>query len=686
MAKGEDPIVLFSGGSDGYGDAINVGRDSYAWTYNFDCRSGRAVPSTAQTRLGTIPGAPYTAAFEWESTANLPFLLLAEGTGTSTARVAKIEDDSSTSASQSIDPYTDGILFKYDKDATTDPDEEMAWFCNGQSNDAFVRRKKDATFSSAGHDAKADVLGVVASDFYRGKGYLFSKLTADTDPGTDSNWGVGIPVGRPTYAINKILPLGGSPIVCKGDGVFKYNPAPSTAIFDNLTPYITPHPDNGKNAFTDGRGRIYYDTEDGHILVITFGAQSLQTPTRLNWVDRDTPWGRISAMTADMEDIYAAVEPGRVKTQQLGITVQSDDGGVFTNHTGNVTDQKYSTLADWTALTSGGSDFIYIGADEPFWGMQFDLVGTRTGNNPPISAKSFSDGGGGWTDIHLTSFDSTYGFMRSGFINLKNAADDTATDFFASAAWGKNTVNSISKYWIRLTVGAAMTGVTAREVSICPYRPPLDVDLFAISGPMLAGALPKILVGQWRGESIVWHDVWTLDCSTIDQLMVSRTTMANSQGPRTLFALTGLPTNGLRYIPVGIEANPLRAAWPLTNGTPHLIGFSGHAFGAPSHVKKVRKLSIYGEYLQDDDDLRVYWRWDNSDRWEKSDSHTKFPVVVEDLAGEGRVLYVAVALSDGSRDAVAPYISWAEVPEGEWEDLGPLAESIGADIASPQTY
>lgn len=695
MAHEDTPIVLFSGGRDGVGDAVNVGRDSYAYTYNFDCRSGRAVLSVAQVRANLTFQGPVTAAFEWEAaTTEIPILFFAGGDGTTGAIVHEVKDDSVSTSTQSQDPYTDGILFKYDKDATTDPNEEMAWFCNGQANDAFIRRKKDGTYTSSGHDAKADKLGVVGSDFYRGSGYLLAKLTADTDPGTESNWGTGIPVGRPTYDINKILPLGGSPIVCKGDGVFKYNPAPSTAIFDNLTPFVTPHPDNGKNAFTDGRGRIYYDTEDGHILVITFGAQSLQTPTRFNWIDRDTPWGRISAMTADMEYIYAAIDPGHIRTQAtdapptgVGINVQSDNGGVFTNHTTSVTDRKYATEADWRTLTSGGSDFIYIGADEPFWGIWYDVSSARTTSaSSSISAKSYSTGSDGWTNIQSNSFDSTHNFMQSGMMNLKNAADATATDFFASGAWLKNTVNSISKYWIRLTVNASMAGVKVREVSICPYRPPLDVDLFAVSGPMLSGVLPKIFVGQWRGESMVWQDVWTLDCSAIEQLIIGRTGVNSIQGARTLFATSGMPSNGLRFIPVGVESDPVRAIWPITNGTPHLIAFSGHAFGAPTHVKRVQgKLVIHGDYLQDDDDARVYWRWDHDDRWHKSDRHTKFPLVVENLEGEGRILYVAVAISDGSRDVGAPYISWAEIPPGEWEDLGPQTEPIGADFASPQT-
>ena len=682
---GADPIVLFSGGADGYGDAVNVGRDSYHWTFNSSCLAlGRMLPSLVPQSVGLSTGdiiniAAQASAFEWQDTGGNPILLIPNvkiDGGAVKRALAKIEDTAFTTAVLTGGIYEDGILYRYDKDATTDPDEEMAWLSSGGegSQSVIARRKLDGTLSASGHDARADVFGVVGGDLWRSKAYKASKLTSDTDPGTDSNWGTGIPAGRPTYEINKILELGGSPILLKGDGVFRYNPAPSSARFDNLTPFIPAHKDNGKGGFADGRGRIYYPTVDGDILVVTFGAQSQQGPVRLNWIDRDTPWGYISQIAAGPNHIYAVTEPGSIRTQQLGVTFLDfdDSTATFHNHTTNCTDQKDSTTADLN-LIGDASDFLYFGADEPFAGMFIEITNTNAGVGTSLGTVAYSAGSDTWTNTTL--LDSTGVLRADGCLALL-----PSTDIFADGLWLKNTVNSISKYWIRIS----LTSVLA-SVYVCPYRPSPDTaQHFHKAGIALSGVLPELLVGTWRGENIVWQHVWTIESSRVMMLVVGRTRGANSTGRLTLWSIA---REEIFYMPIGADSDPVRAAWPLTNdNVPHWMFFSGHAFGAPSHVKEVRKLIVYGEYLQDDDEFWVYWRWDQGDRWHKNGPHTKFPVVVEDLTDSGRILYVAVALKDGSRDAIAPYTSWAEVPEGEWEDLGPLAEPIGADIASPQTF
>lgn len=337
-------VAVFSGGSAGYGDAISVGRDSYASTFNWDARAfGRAAPSVAPLGLGVSAGdipREVGAVVEWESVTGRPILLIAGAriTGGAIFRaVGKVQDEAFTIEDfQSGVPYVTAVLFRHDG---SDPNAEMAFFANGADADAIRTRTKAGTYSSANHTAKADVLSVVGSDIWRAKGYLIASIVRETDPTVDNNWNTGIPTGRPTYPVNEVMELGGSPMPMKGDGVFKYNPAPSDATFGNLTAFVSPHKDNGKGSFMDGRGRIYYLTADGDIIVLSFGTQSQQRPTRLTAIDRDTPFGRIGAMAADANHVYAAINPGSVQTQQLGLTVKTFDSSAnsFTDHTSAVT-------------------------------------------------------------------------------------------------------------------------------------------------------------------------------------------------------------------------------------------------------------------------------------------------------------------------------------------------------------
>ena len=682
-------ILLFRGGSEGYGDAINVGRDRYHWSFNMDCRAlGRATVSNIMDKLSSSTGidGEATAMFEWvdNSTPNQPIILVA-GRNNTQRYVILIQNDSETLENQNTSAgYTDAVLYR-ESDGTT----EMAFFCNGSSEDALEQRSKGASYSRSGHDAKADHLSLVGGDLWRSVGSTVSKLTLDTDPGVDSNWGVAIEVGTPSYPVNKILDFGGSPLVLTGQGVFRYNPSPFQARFDNLTAFVAPHPDNGKGGSMDGRGRIYYPTENEGLLVLTFGAQSQQRPLRFNTIDRDTPFGRIQTLVADDEYVYLALKPGTNRTVapiNKVFTVVDLDGGAggptWVDATTNATDHKHSTVV---ALTDMGANdnYLYILADEPFWGVWIDVAVATTGS-ATIWRLAYSDtpGSNSFTSIsNELVLDSTGGGLRSGLV-----AFDAGTDIYADGSWTTTTVNSVSgKYGLRLQGSGATTSLTAWRIAIIPYRPPLDTTqaLMRWTGQMLAGAQPKILVGSWAGERFIYQDVWTPTSAQIDQLVVGRTTGKNSVGRQTLWAATH---RGFYHVAIGPTGDPARITWPVTNSTtiPHVLACSGHDFGLPSHLKSVKSLVVNGEYLQADDLLDIYYKWDNDIAWKKSGPHTPFPVITDEIEGHGRILHVAVSIQDASQDAIAPYISSIEIPEDEWEDEGVQLEQLGPDIASPQ--
>ena len=700
------PITWFGGGRDGAFWAVHprsTGRadlDTYHWTINGDCRSGRWYPSSApmllSTGLASVIGSPIAGMFEWENTSGEPLLIVFGGNGTASAKLYTWKD--STAANPSTiaqDFYTGGALYRYDQDATTDPDEEMAFFCNGYANDILVRRKKDGTVDTGAttpHTMKADGLWVVGSDLYASQGYKLLKLTAGLDPGLASSYpenSAGVPVGRPTWDINGVVALGAAPIVGKPEGLFKYNDAPSSAVFDPIFT-VPPHPDNGKGLFTDGRGRVYYPTAHGDIIVATFGFQDSATPWRITTIDRNTPFGRITAFAADLDHVYAAVAPGSARTQDsLGLVVQSLDSGAFTDHTTNVTDRKFSTNADISAL-AGATDVIEIGSSvEPFLGAYVAMAAVKTGAlSEGNVVRSITGDSNGASCVML---DGTLKWGRDGAIIFLNAEGDFS-DMYTLAAnpWRAASdadSNSVSAFWMTLAVGlTALTGAKIREVSLIPYRPPIDPDLFPMTAYKQGGALPSILVGTWVGERIVWQDVWTLPSPQVDHLLVARSHYAGATSEMSLYAMAG---NRLLAMPIGPDGNPARAVWPKladygeagTAYNEHCMMLSAWSFGAPT---KVYSLVIEGEGLQSDDQFFFYYHWDNEDQWHKSGPHSAFPIVIENLNGRGRTLYGHFAFSDGSRDAVAPFAGKVIIQSYEiFED--DVSTPMGSGITSPQS-
>ena len=436
------------------GAAIADGRsDSYAHSYNVDNRvRGRAVLAVAPTKITATPSRPIAGAIEWEDSSGRPFLLIAGGKTTNVGRVSKLSDGTYTADDDSApaDQHTDIVLFRHDG---SNADAATVFLPLGAST-TMRRRKIDGTYGAV-TDAKADVLGVVASNLWRAKGHLVSQVDPrNSDPGDDTKWITGIPAGLSTYPVNVILDLGGSPVLAKGEGLLAYNAAPSQSRFYNLTPYITPHPDNGKGSFGDGRGRIYYNTVSDGILVFRPGFVSQNRPVRFAKIDRDTPFGRIGQMAADAEYVYASIVPGSVRVSgdalatSLGLKVFKSLNGSFTDYTTVLTDGKHGTVADFSDVDEVGPDYIYVGMKEPFWGFVLDMPKAE---NMVLGAFTieYSTGTSSWSSS-TTVHDSSIQFSQGGAIVISPGADIADVD--ATTRWVTGTVNSVAdKYWLRLS-------------------------------------------------------------------------------------------------------------------------------------------------------------------------------------------------------------------------------------------
>jgi hypothetical protein len=328
------------------------------------------------------------AAFEWEDSSNRPIILVAGAalvSGAIQRTVAKIQDGGFLiEDNQSGAAYTGGVLYRHDG---SDADAAMAYFCNGDDQDFLRQRNKSGTYSSTGHDIKADGLAVIGSDLWLWQGYKIMKCTFNADPGLNASYPTPIPVGRPSWPINEVHDLGGSPLTFKGDGVWRFNPNPSVAEFENMTPFVPAHKDNGKGGGVDGRGRVYYPTVDGQVLVLSFGFQTQQRPLLHRSVDRDSPFGAISAIAAGSEHIYAAIEPGSVRTQKgLDLKVKVYDASLsqYIDWTADVTNQQHQRTMNLNVIGAAG-DYIFVGANEPFWGAFMEMAVANTGTTLPLS-------------------------------------------------------------------------------------------------------------------------------------------------------------------------------------------------------------------------------------------------------------------------------------------------------------
>ena len=704
--KGDYDVVLLGTGRDGYGDAKDQGRESYAWAINFDGGSGRFVPAAAYTRvLAQTTFSPVRFLSEWENAAGDPILIWTGGDVDGNATIFEWENATLTVEDLDIPFFTAGILSRFDQDTNEDPDEEMMFFCNGSGEDVIVRRKKDGstdtgnTGGGAAHTAKADLIAVVGADIYRVLTYKIGKLTPRADPGIVGSYptdAASVPAGRPAYPINAVLNLGASPFIITGQGVFKFNPAPAAAVFGTILEFRSPHPDNGKASITDGRGRLYVDTAQGHLVVITFGFQQTQQPDKDTYFDRDTPGGKISAMAVDLDHPYVAFEPGtKGRTQAgVGLYVQSENNGQFTNHTSNVTNRTFNSVAS-IVLLGASDDYILIGTTEPNMGTYMELAGVRDTETPATAAMTveYSSGTDAWTSA--TIMDSTLEFAQSGLISMHNGFQhpfdhDTKWTSFASAA----DTNNIDRYWMRIKPGGTLTGVTIREVHVLPYRPPLTgdanvpTDAARMAGYKVAGALPSISKGTWRGEKIVWHDWITMWTSKIEKMVIGRVNDAVTDSESALYAVTH---DGLYAIPVGPDGDPVRASYPnlghantLAAGlNDHLVAGSINDFGLPYTVT-VDAAIVKGKHLQSDDEFYIWYRAEHEPEWHQEGPSAKFPIVIKDL-GTGKAFQVIAGFKDGSRSAIAPQIDSITVPRGHWTyEADELVDEPEQDTQSPQ--
>ena len=183
--------------------------------------------------------------------------------------------------------------------------------------------------------------------------------------------------------------------------------------------------------------------------------------------------------------------------------------------------------------------------------------------------------------------------------------------------------------------------------------------------------MTKILVGTWQGDEIVWQDQWTLMSPAIEKLLVTRVGYTGKTSQRSLMCMGW---RGVFLLPIGADANPLRAPWPkladygesgVAQGT-HMLWCSGVDMGDWARVKG--KIKIDFPFLDGASSAYVYsWMDEDAEKVMVDGPFSERSIEARVTEEPGRVLNVAVGFIASSRRAAAPYIRDIVLPGGTWE-------------------
>jgi len=134
---------------------------------------------------------------------------------------------------------------------------------------------------------------------------------------------------------------------------------------------------------------------------------------------------------------------------KLKILVYDSTGPTYTDRT----EEAFGFDRDTFALALETTDYLYIGRDKPFTALYSE---TSVANAVSASLSASYYNGTAWAALTLLA-ENTKAFSRSGFV--KWAVPKSGS----TVLWASNAVNSITKYWVRLAVGANLTATTALQ-------------------------------------------------------------------------------------------------------------------------------------------------------------------------------------------------------------------------------
>lgn len=128
------------------------------------------------------------------------------------------------------------------------------------------------------------------------------------------------------------------------------------------------------------------------------------------------------------------------------LTVKHDAAGTFADYSKEAADFQRDNFI--CALAATASHYLYVGFDKPFKAFYAELS-TKSVAASVLSAAYYNEVTASWVNVAIS--DDTKAFTRSGFVQISGETTD----------WGKTTINTVEKYYLRLTVSVALTAGTA---------------------------------------------------------------------------------------------------------------------------------------------------------------------------------------------------------------------------------
>ena len=653
-------VTLFGGIVGPMGDAYDNPRrpNSYNRTMHGLASEAGFMPFVQGTQVdfyATASNFPweFRSVVEWETSAGVPFLLVAGGAITPITVLipstgVAVSETNGFAASSRIDPTFAHICAALHSDGSTVP----YYFVGVGAAEAARYRTAGGTWAAmagtpsalAGfYSENGNLWGILPN------GYQVRKWPAGINP-VSGTAGAAIDVGISTQKITGCGLLGRSyQVFVKPDGIYVYDI--DTNRFENIWTGLRSnlHPDTGKGTYTWGAD-VYVPLGWGGAVRVTPSLDIIPigplTPDCRP--DQTTPGAsRITAFAGDASHLYAVIQPFDRVLGLAGAGLAVHD--LTNSRTSVATDDDLGTT--FTTGTGGTPPIftIYVGCDVRHGGFTIDIDQSSVVlvSTAHIAVLEYYNGST-WVGVDFHDYSR---LMRSGAI---------VPDARISSDWAQVAVNSITKYWLRLshTTNTIITANAIREVA------PLPGTNTAQTGRDEAHLTTHILRGYPAPGGFFWEDVISYDGDCSLALILTRLKAAYG---RSLIAIG--PISYVRF-PLGARTNPDQQLYAdCTNGFASTWYFSAKTLlddrsDAPMLRKRVTAIEMMVRDFSDGADIAQAWVRFDKGTWTQIDTTRtsqgagliRLEAPLHDNA-QGYLYEVAVGIEDTAQGETVPKIT-----------------------------
>ena len=654
-------VTLFGGIVGPMGDAYDNPRrpNSYNRTGHGLASEAGFMPFVKGTQVALSINFPweFRSVTEWESSAGVPFILVAGGA--IAPLVYRIDSDGTVSSDSAgfavtsrIDPSFAYIAAALHSDGSTLP----YYFVGVGSSEAARYRTQGGTWAAcAGTPSQlagffsenGNLWGVLPN------GYQVRKWPAGTNP-VSGTAGAAIDVGTSVHKITGAGLLGRSYVIfVKPDGIYVYDI--DTNRFENIWAGLAKnlHPDTGKGTYTWGAD-VYVPLGWGGAVRVTPSLDIIPiSPLPVDArPDQTTPGSaKINAFAGDASHLYAVIQPFDRVLGLAGAGLAVHD--LTTSRTSVATDDDLGT--SFAPATGAQTAFtIYVGCDVRHGGFVLDIDQATVAVTGLFTAVLEYWDGSAWTGVNFHDYTR---LGRSGAI---------IPDARIPTDWATTAVNSVTKYWLRYrhTASTLIAGNTIREVRALPDVAPLPGTNTAQTGRDEAHLTTHILRGYPTEGGFFWEDLISYDGDISLGLILSR---LKATSGRSLIAVG--PTFYVRF-PLGARTSPDQQLYAdCTNGFASTWHFSAKTLlddrsDAPTMRKRVTAIEMMVRDFSDGADIAQAWvRFDKGTWTQIGTSRTsqgagliRLEAPLHDNA-QGYLYEVAVGLEDTALGETVPKIT-----------------------------